>query len=127
LQQEWQFLQCLTKGLGLEFEGIVQALQWDFLPALFGDDLVDDDYPRQLAYLPVRRVGLAILDPTVSTESNWTASTVIFSHIIAAIQGTTAEFRSADHSANVATGKVETQEQNLSKLQAKLEVILENL
>jgi hypothetical protein len=71
LQQEWQFLQRITNGLSLECEGIAQALQWDFLPALFGNGLVNDDFPRQLAScLPVKRADLAILDPTVGVESN---------------------------------------------------------
>jgi hypothetical protein len=76
LQQEWQFLQCVTDRLGLEFEGIAQVvLQLDFLPALFGDNLVGDDFPRRLACLPVKRADLAILDPTASAEFNLTAST----------------------------------------------------
>jgi hypothetical protein len=84
LQQEWQFLQRVTEGLGDEFRDIEKALQKDFLPALFGDDLADDT-PGRLASLPVKKAGLAIQDPTTSAESNWTASTVICGHLIAAI------------------------------------------
>jgi hypothetical protein len=73
LQQEWQFLQCVTKGLGDEFRNIEKALQKDFLPALFGDDLADNIL-GQLVSLPVKKAGLAIQDPTMSVESNWTAS-----------------------------------------------------
>jgi hypothetical protein len=35
LQQEWQFLQSVTHGLGLEFSAIALAMYYDFLPALF--------------------------------------------------------------------------------------------
>ncbi len=107
LQQEWQFLQHVTNRLGHEFEGIEQALHWDFLPALFSSDLVNN-IPRQLACLPVKKAGLAILNPITRMESNWTASTVICGHLVVAIQGTE-EFRSADHSAIMAAGKVKTQ------------------
>jgi hypothetical protein len=33
LQQEWQFLQCVTNGLDLEFLAITTALHYDFLLA----------------------------------------------------------------------------------------------
>jgi hypothetical protein len=36
LQQEWQFLQRVTNGLGAKFEGIEESLSTKFLPALFG-------------------------------------------------------------------------------------------
>jgi hypothetical protein len=65
LQQEWQFLQGVTKRLGDEFRDIEKALQKDFLPALFGDDLANN-IPGQLASTPVKKAGLAIQDPTTS-------------------------------------------------------------
>ncbi len=37
LQQEWQFLQHVTEGLGNQFQDIKQALQREVLPALFSD------------------------------------------------------------------------------------------
>jgi hypothetical protein len=67
-----------------------------------------------------------IPDPTVSTESKKAASMVICCHLIAAIRGTV-EFRSADHRAIMAAGKVKTQAQCLSESQEKLEVILDDL
>jgi hypothetical protein len=30
LQQEWQFLQCVTEGLGEEFQDVEQALQQEY-------------------------------------------------------------------------------------------------
>ena len=68
LQQEWQFLQRVTSGLGDEFQDIKQALLQDFLPALFGNDLLADNVPGQLACLPVKKAGLAILDPTTMDQ-----------------------------------------------------------
>jgi hypothetical protein len=95
LQQEWQFLQRVTEGLGNKFWDIKKALQTEFLPALFGGSLADlfggslaDDVPGRLASLPVKKAGLAIQDPTTNADSNWTASTVICGHLIAAIRGT---------------------------------------
>jgi hypothetical protein len=79
------FLQHVTDGLGLEFKEIVLALEMDFIPALFGNNLITNDLPRQLACLPVKRMGLAIPNPTATTESNRTASMVISSHLITAL------------------------------------------
>jgi hypothetical protein len=84
LQQEWQFLQHVTEELGDKFQDIKQALQQEFLTALFGDELTNG-LPGQLACIPVKKAGLAILNPTLSMESNWTASTVICGHLIAAM------------------------------------------
>jgi hypothetical protein len=98
----------------------------DFLPTLFDHDLIDN-IPRQLASFPVKKVGLAIPDPTASVEFNTRmASMVICGHLIAAIRGTV-EFRSVDHSTIMAAGKVETQARRLSESQEKLEVILDDL
>jgi hypothetical protein len=38
LQQEWQFVQRVKKGIGNEFASIEQTLARTFLPTLFGDD-----------------------------------------------------------------------------------------
>ncbi len=120
-------MQRVTNGLGPEFDGMEQALQKDFLPALFGDfALVGDNLPRRLACLPVKKAGLAIPNPTTTAGDNWTATTVMCGHLIAAIHGTV-ESRSADHSAVMAAGKVKTQERKLSESTATLKTILSNL
>jgi hypothetical protein len=76
LQQEWQFLQRVTAGLGKEFRGVEDALTTKFLPALFG--ITETDNPlRQLACLPVKQSGLAIPDPTTTADENWTTSTFL--------------------------------------------------
>jgi hypothetical protein len=93
----------VTEGLSKEFQDIEQQ---KFLPALFGDELADG-LPGQLACLLVKKAGLAIPNPTLSAESNWTASTVICGHLIVAIQGREV-FWTADHSARMSAGKAET-------------------
>jgi hypothetical protein len=77
LQQEWQFLQRVTDGLSLEFTEIEQALRSKFLPALFGNESALDDTRRQLTCLPVKCTGIAIPNPTQTTDKNWKASTVV--------------------------------------------------
>jgi hypothetical protein len=46
LQQEWQFVQRVTKGIGHEFQDVELALAKTFLPTLFGDDYDEMD-PRR--------------------------------------------------------------------------------
>jgi hypothetical protein len=84
LQQEWQFLQRVTHGLGDEFSAIEQTLTSEFLPALFGVDGVEDTH-KLLACLPVKAAGLAIPNPTATAESNWTALTLVCGHLVAAL------------------------------------------
>ncbi len=122
LQHEWQFLQRVTKGLGNEFSDVEQALHHNFLPALFGQDSVDDPL-RQLASLPVKKAGLAIPNPTLTAESNWTSSTVICGHLVAAIRGRV-EFRSADHQQIRSAGIKEMKKRQLENSKESLDAIL---
>jgi hypothetical protein len=125
LQQEWQFLQRVTDGLGLEFSAIATALHYDFLPAIFGIDEASDTL-RKMASLPVKFAGLAIPDPTVTAETNWSASTVICGHIIAAIRGTTI-YRSADHLSVLKTGKAEIRKRRDDCSMDEMESILRTI
>jgi hypothetical protein len=101
------------------------SLQQEFLPALFSNVLANG-LPGHLACLPVKKAGLAIPNPTLSTELNWTASTVICGHLIVVIWGQEV-FWLADHSAIMAAGKAETRACHLSEFQDKLDLILNNL
>jgi hypothetical protein len=85
LQQEWQFLQRVMDSPGFEFKIMEQAMHREFLTALLGDELVADNLPRQLACLPVKKVGPAIPNPTTTAGSNWTGSMVMCGHLIVAI------------------------------------------
>jgi hypothetical protein len=89
LQQEWQLLQRVTSGLNNKFTDITQALQYEFLPALFGEELAEDDVSGQLAYLPVKKAGLTIHDLTKTVDSNYTASTVVCGYLVATLRGNT--------------------------------------
>ena len=56
LQQEWQFVQRLTKDVGSEFKPVELTLFGTFLPTLFRDDYYGDDDPRwNISCLPVTR------------------------------------------------------------------------
>ncbi len=123
LQQEWQFLQGMTNRLGLEFKGIALALEMDFLHALFGDNLINDNLPRQLACLPVKHAGLALPNPLKAAETNWKASTLICGHLVAALRGRT-EFRSVDHAATMQSGKAELKKRNLATYEENLATII---
>jgi hypothetical protein len=98
LQQEWQFVQRVTQGIGPKFRDVELVLAKTFLLTLFGDDYHKVDPCRKLSCLPVKWAGLAIPDPTVSAEPNYEASVLLCSHILAAFRGVD-RFRSANHSA----------------------------
>jgi hypothetical protein len=55
-----------------------------------------DDVRLLLQGLPVKHAGLALSDPTKSAESNYEASVLVASHLLAALRGTEA-FRSTEH------------------------------
>jgi hypothetical protein len=76
LQQEWQFVQRVTKGIGPKFASIKQTL--------FGNDY-NDEYPgHALADLPIKWAGLVIPDSTASAWPNYEESILLCSHILAA-------------------------------------------
>ncbi len=122
LQQEWQFLQQVTEGLGNEFSKIALELSYTFLPALFGVESVSDTQ-RQLASLPVKFAGLAIPYPTKTAERNWSASTLICGHIIAAIRGTTI-YRLADHLSVLKSGRAKLRKRSQVRSEAEMNTIL---
>jgi hypothetical protein len=85
LQQEWQFVQRVTKGIGPESRDVELALFKTFLPTLFRDDFEVLDRYCKLSCLLVKWAGLAIPDPsTVSADPNYEASILFCSHILAA-------------------------------------------
>jgi hypothetical protein len=96
LQQEWQFVQRVIKDIGGKFPDVEKELFQNFLPALF-DDVIDGDDPRlKLACLPVKHAGLSLPNPVLSAATNYKASILSSSPILAAFRGVE-EFRSADH------------------------------
>jgi hypothetical protein len=89
LQQEWQFVQQVTKNIRPDFAAVEVALSMTaFLPTLFGDDCDCDDPRHDISCLPVKWAGLAVpRNPTLAANANDEASTLTFSHILAAFRG----------------------------------------
>jgi hypothetical protein len=126
LQQEWQFLQRVVKDIGEAFTVVGKAISQSFLPALFGEDLDDDDYRRRLAALPVKHCGVALQDPTASAKPNYEASTLVNVHLLAALKGNEV-FRSADHKAVSREVRSELKTRKKAKDDLELKSILSTL
>ena len=74
-----------------------EGLKETFFLALF-KGLGEDTLERWVTCLPVKKAGLALLDPTKTAPENWTASFFITGHPIVALRGQE-EFWTADQSA----------------------------
>jgi hypothetical protein len=83
LQHEWQFIQRVIYDIGDCFFDVEAAITDIFLPALYGETLKDCTYCCHLSALPVKFAALALPDPSVSSEGNYEASTLVCSHILA--------------------------------------------
>jgi hypothetical protein len=84
----WQCVQRVVKDVGEELQGVERAIARTFLPALFDDRYDDESNPwRSLAALPVKHAGLALPNPTTSANSNYEASILVCSHLLAAFRG----------------------------------------
>jgi hypothetical protein len=118
LQQEWQFVQRVTKGIGPGFASIEQTLAKTFLPTLFGDDCDDEDPRRALAGLPVKWARRAIPD-TTSAQTNYEASILLCSHILAAFGGVDV-FRSTDQLKVIREVKAELKLRSAAKIESSL-------
>ena len=126
LQQEWQFVQRVTKNVGPEFEAVELALSGTFLPTLFGDDYGDDDPRRNISCLPVKWAGLAIPNPTSAADANYEASILICSHILAAFRGVET-FRSAKHTSVISEVKTELKLRNRNKYENEMTLLTSKL
>jgi hypothetical protein len=76
LQHEKHFIQKVIDDIGDFFSYVKVAITNIFLLALNGESLKDFTYRRNLSALPVKFAGLAIPDPSASSESNCKASTL---------------------------------------------------
>ena len=97
LQQEWDFVQRVTPGVGEAFGPVEEALREIFFPAHFivlTEGLMECDNTCLL----VNQVDLALPDPVQTAPENWTAFCVITGHLVAALRGQVV-FRTSDHSA----------------------------
>jgi hypothetical protein len=96
-QRVWQFIiQRVIDDIFDCFFDVEAAIADIFLPALYRETLKDCSYRRNLSALPVKFAGLALPNPSASSEGNYEASTLVCSHILAAFRGTES-FSSADH------------------------------
>jgi hypothetical protein len=82
-------VQRVKPRIGEHFQGVEKALATQFLPALFGESLATGDInPRRLlACLLVEHACIAIADPTVTSDVFYEASTLVCSHLTAAVRG----------------------------------------
>jgi hypothetical protein len=127
VQQEWQFVQRVIEGIGDNFTDVQKAITECFLPALFRDTLDGKDDVRLLLHgLPVKHACMAIPDPTKSAKSNHEASSLVISHLFAALTGSK-DFRSQEHVAvgrdvksEVKSRKQTTDDKTLKSILSKL-------
>ena len=86
LQQEWDFVQRVTPGVGAAFGPVEEAFREVFVPALFRG-LLEGLPTRENTCLLVKQAGLDLPDPVKTAPENWTASCVIIGHLVAALRG----------------------------------------
>jgi hypothetical protein len=77
----------VVEGIGNDFAEIEKAILDLFLPALFSDKLDECNPCRSLSKLPVKFSGLVLPNPVASSESNFEASTLVCSYLLAAFRG----------------------------------------
>jgi hypothetical protein len=93
----------------MEFTNVERAISQSFLPALFVDDYNNEDPQHRLASLPVKHASLALTNPSEeSPESNYKASTLACSHLVAALKGVKV-FCSLDHLAVIHEVRIKLQ------------------
>ena len=71
LQQEWEFLQCSTQGLGYDFRPVEKDPYDKLLLALF---LGTETHMlvQKIMGLPVKHARMEITKPTHTEKDNWT-------------------------------------------------------
>ena len=80
LQQEWAFMHHISPEVGHAL-CLVEDSQWEnFFPELF--QWLEEDMPDwEVTQIWAKYVGLALLDLTLSSPDNWTASWVVTGHL----------------------------------------------
>lgn len=127
LQAEWKFVQSVT-NLGPNapvFTRIEEALATRFLLHLLGVLKIEASLWRIFA-LPVKALGLALPDPTVTGAENHTVLTVCMGEIIAAMRKK-APFNHKDHMVAMRETKAELWKQHLEREGNELESLLRKL
>jgi hypothetical protein len=95
LQQELQYVQQVIGDIPDSFTYVEEAIQDEFIPALFGNEQEALDCFPMLLVLLVKHAGITLPDPTISRQANSKASILVCSHLLAAFCGTV-EFSTTD-------------------------------
>ena len=123
LQQECDFVQRVTPGVGAAF-GLVEEALWEvFVPVLFRG-LTEGLPTRKKNHLLVKQTGLAIPDPVKMAPENWTAYFLITGHLVAALRGQAA-FWTADHTACLRGVRLAVRHRGEQRAEEALTVALE--
>ena len=125
LQQEWDFVQRVTPGVGDSFGPAEDALKETFVPAFF-KGLREGVTERGVTRLPVKQAGLALPNPSQTAPENWTASCVITGNLVAALRGQV-EFRTADQSASLREGRTAVRRRGQIRVEEALTAVLEGV
>ena len=123
LQQEWDFVERVTPGVGAAFGPVEVALREVFVMALFRG-LTEGMPTRENTRLLFKQSGLAIPDPVKTAPENWTASCVITGHLVADLRGQDV-FRTDDHTACLRGGRLAVRHQGEQRAEATLTAVLE--
>ena len=107
LQQKWALVQRATPVLGEEIRLVEKSLREDLLPNLFLRE-VEYMHDRKITRFLVKHEELAILDPTLMAQINWTALCVVTRPLVADLRGRV-EFHPRDHSQLLADFRTEIQ------------------
>ena len=74
IQNEWLFIQRVVSNCQLAFTSLSDAIKIHFLPSLFGSSL--NDLELSLLCRPTRYLGIGILDPVVSANTQSSVSKI---------------------------------------------------
>ena len=123
LQQEWDFVQRATPGVGEAFGSVEETLWVIFVLALFKG--VREGVPEcENTRLLAKQTGLDLPDLVHMALENWTASCVITGHLVAALRGQLV-FRTADHSACLWVGRMAVRQRGEKRAEEALTAALE--
>ena len=125
LQQEWQFVQRVTPGVGPLFQPVEERVRDQFIPAVFHCK-VEEIPDRAITCLPCKQPGTALPDPTSTSESNFQASASMTSYLVEAMGGGQ-PFRSVDHMLHMLDTRQATRKAKVEAAEASLAALLEPL
>ena len=118
-------MQRVNPRVGEAFVPVEEALREIFFPALFRG--LSEGLPkRENTRLPVKQAGLAPPDPVHMDSENWTTSSVITRHLVAALRGQVV-FRTADHLACLQGGRLSVWHRGEKRAEGALTAALEGV